>query len=118
MCGSPRRNDDGPRAVNSASSSPPRSIPTRACSLPIGLRSRPRDRLERRALVAPGLLLAAAAPMDASREHVVFMLHDAAHPDHSGDLVFRHADTLALEILRLANTGVGAHVHARAAKEP
>src|SRR5262249_23280445 len=41
MCGSPRRNDDGARAVNSASSSPSRSMPTRVCSLPMGLRSSP-----------------------------------------------------------------------------
>jgi hypothetical protein len=40
------------------------------------------------------------------------VLHDAAHPYHRGDLIFRQADALALEVGRFANSGVGAHVNA------
>src|SRR5580658_10583175 len=69
-----------------------------------------RDRLQWRALFAAGLLLAAASPMDLRRRHAVFVLHHAAHPDHRGDLIFRYADALAAQILRLGDARIFADI--------
>ena len=71
-----------------------------------------RDRLERRALAAAGLLLPAAAPMDLRRLHAVFVLHHAAHPDHGGDLVFRQPDALAAQVFGLTDARAVADVDA------
>src|SRR5262249_13569828 len=68
--------------------------------------------LERRALVAACLLLAAAAPMGLRRLPALFVLQHAAHPDHGGDLIFRQTDALAPEIGRRADAGIGAHIDA------
>ena len=70
------------------------------------------DRLERGALAAPGLLLPAVAPMDFGRLDAVFVLHQAAHPHHRGDLIFGQADALAAQVLRLADAGVLADIDA------
>src|SRR6266853_1212577 len=55
------------------------------------LKIEPGDRLERRALGAARLLLAAAAPTDVGRLDAVFVLPHAAHPHPRGDLIFRQA---------------------------
>src|SRR6185312_16677897 len=72
---------------------------------------------ERRALAAAGLLLAALAPFDVGRLDAVLVLHDAALPDHGGDLIFRHADALALEVLRLGDAAIGADIDAGMAED-
>ena len=54
-----------------------------------------RNSLERRALAAARLLLAAVAPVDLVRLDAVFVLQHAAHPDHRRDLIFRQPDALA-----------------------
>ena len=82
-----------------------------------GFQVEARDRLERRAFLAAGLLLAAAAPMNFRRLHAVFVLHHAAHPDHRGDLIFRHADALAAQVLRLLDAGALADVDAGMAED-
>ncbi len=64
-------------------------------------------KLQRRALVAARLLLAAGAPMDIGRLYAVVFLEDAAHPDIGGLLIFRQADELALQIGGIANVTVG-----------
>ena len=50
--------------------------------------------------------------MDLRRQHAIFVLQHAAHPDYGGDLIFRQTDALALEIGRRADAGIGAHVDA------
>jgi hypothetical protein len=64
-----------------------------------------RDRSERRALMPARLLLPAAAPMNFRRQHAVFMLQHAAHPDHCRDLIFGHADAFA-EKIRETKAGI------------
>src|SRR5262249_14771187 len=77
-----------------------------------------RNRLERGALVASRFFLTAAAPMDLLRQHAVFVLQHAAHPDHGGDLIFRPANPLALEIGPGADAGIAAHIDAGMPEQP
>src|SRR4029079_692302 len=72
-----------------------------------------RDRLERGALAAAGLLLAAIAPMNLVRFDAVFVLQHAAHPDHRCDLIFRQPDSLAAQVFRFPDASVGADIDAR-----
>ena len=58
-----------------------------------------------------GSLDPAAHPGDVRRLHAVIVLQDGARPDAGGELIFRQADPLALEILRLLDA-VGAHIDA------
>src|SRR5215469_3726319 len=91
-----------------------------ACGQHVGERAMRGDRLEvdvrrqadRGALVAAGVLETAAAPANIRWHDAVFVLQDAAHPDVGGDLIFGHADGLALEVLRAGDAAVGADIDA------
>src|SRR5437764_3581153 len=76
----------------------------------------PRDRLEGGPLSAPGLLLAAVAPMDLVWRYAVFMLQHAAHPHHGRDLVLGQTDPLAAQILRLADAAISTNIDTRMAE--
>ena len=117
MCGSPARNDDGARAVNSASSSPSRSMPTSVLSCGIGCRSRPGIGLSGVRSSRPGCSWPPLRQWISDGVHAVFVLHHAAHPDHRGDLIFRQADALAAQVLGLADAGVLADVDAGMAED-
>ena len=58
----------------------------------------------------PGMLDAAADPVDVRGLDAEVVLEDGARPDIGRELIFRHADFLALQILRLFDA-VGAHIH-------
>ena len=118
MCGSPRRNDDGARAVNSASSSPSRSMPTSVLSLPIGCRSSPGIGFSGVRSSRPGSSWPPLRQWMSVGLHAVFVLQHAAHPDHRGDLVLGQADALAAQVVRLADAGIGAHIDAGVAEQP
>ncbi len=65
--------------------------------------------LHRDLLRTPGLLDAAAYPVDVGRLHPEIIFQDGARPDIGGELIFRHADLAALEICRRLDA-VGAHI--------
>ncbi len=108
-----------------------RGRPRRDKAVDITLGEQFRDRLALRRTVHPhtlgqldGDLLRPAGMLDAAADpvHVLWLdaevvLQDGARPDVSGELVLRHADLLALQILRLLDA-VGAHIDRGVAEHP
>ena len=56
--------------------------------------------------------------MDLGRQHAVFVLQDAAHPHHRGDLILWQSDPFAAQIGGSADAGIGAHVDAGMPEQP
>src|SRR5207245_8772860 len=71
-----------------------------------------RRQLERRTLLAAGILDAAAAPAHIAHVHAVLVVQDAADPDVRGDLVFRQAERRDLQVLPPPDAAIGADVDA------
>jgi hypothetical protein len=71
--------------------------------LPSGaLSSARRRQLDGDLLRPPGMLDAAADPVHVRRLDAEIVFQDGARPDIRGELIFRQADLLALQVLRLA----------------
>ena len=68
------------------------------------------------ALAASGLLDAAPAPADLLGPDAMLVLQDSSDPDVGRDLVLRHADDPAAQVLGRGDAPVGAHVDARLAE--
>jgi hypothetical protein len=73
------------------------------------LHAQPGRQVEADLLDPPRLLVAAAHPGDVGGRDTVLLLQDGARPHVRGQLVFRHADALALEIRGRADA-VGADI--------
>ena len=76
-----------------------------------------RRQLDRDLLRPRRIVDAAPHPLDVRRLHAVVVLQDRARPDAGGELEFRQADALALEVLRLLDP-VGAHIDAVVPEHP
>ena len=75
-----------------------------------------RPQVDGRALAAPRFLDAAPAPADLLGTDAMLVLQDAPDPDIGRDLVLRHADDPAAQVLGRGNAPVGPHIDARLAE--
>ena len=105
-----RPKHDGARGPITASIAPSASMPEMVAPSGASSHVHVGRQVQRDLLDASRLFVAAAHPVDVRRLHAVLVFQHGARPDVGGDLILRHADAPALQVLGPRDAAVGADI--------